>query len=89
MTSVKKISISLPEELCRELDRVASEGGSNRSAVIASILRRYLGVTDAEGKPGEYPTALSKLKSYGSLRLRSPKLVKVRVRSDWTIEPEL
>jgi len=89
MTGARKISISLPEELCRELDRVVSESGSNRSAVIAGILRRYLGVTDVERKTGEYPTALSKLKSCGSLRLRSPKLVRVRVRSDWTIEPEL
>lgn len=88
MTGVKKISISLPKELCRELDRIASENRSSRSAVITSILKRYLGTTDVR-RSGEYPTALSKLRSYSLLKLRSPKLARVRVRSDWVIESEL
>jgi metal-responsive CopG/Arc/MetJ family transcriptional regulator len=43
MTSVKKISISLPKDLFRELEKLMNESGGGRSAVITGILGRYLG----------------------------------------------
>jgi len=89
MTCVKKISISLPSELYKELSRIVKESGGNKSAVIASILRHYLRKESSRKYSNKYPTALSKLSERGLIKLRSPKLSKTRTRSDWIIESEL
>ena len=85
MTGVKKISISLPDELYKELSRIVSESGSNRSSVIASILRHYFRKEISKKYSNKYPTALSKLSERVLVKLRSPKLSKIRIRSDWII----
>lgn len=89
MTGVKKLSISLPYELYKELSRIVNESGGNRSAVIANILRHYFRKESSKKYLNKYPTALSKLSERGLVKLRSPKLSKIRIRSDWIIESEL
>ena len=50
---VKKISISLPEDLLKILDDLARKRGVSRSKIIAEILKNYLVEYKAE-KPKEY-----------------------------------
>jgi hypothetical protein len=88
-TRVKKISISLPDELFRELTLLSTETGRTRSSIITDALIAYLGEFDFPKEPKIYPTALWRLKERSFVRLRSPKLAKVRVRGDWLIESEI
>jgi len=86
---VKKISLSLPEDLLKELDELVKESGRTRSSIVAEVLKIYFGKSTSYQKPKIYPTALQKLKEQSVIRLRSPKLAKVRIRDDWIIEPEV
>jgi len=86
---VKKISLSLPNELFGELTQLSIEAGRTRSSIITDALRAYLGEFESPQEPKIYPTALQRLKERSFVRLRSPKLAKVRVRGDWIIESEI
>jgi predicted DNA-binding protein len=86
---VKKISISLPEELFKELANLAKETGRTKSFIITEVLKAYFGKSNHYQESKIYPTALQKLKEQSIIRLRSPKLAKVRIKSDWTIESEV
>lgn len=88
-TMVKKTSISLPDELFKKLTRSSTEAGRTRSSIIADALRAYLGEFGHPKEPKIYPTALWKLRERGFVRLRSPRLAKVRVRGDWIVESEM
>jgi len=81
---VRKVSISLPEDLFEVLDEVAKKEGISRSKVIARALRMYFGFE--EESPDEHPTVLWKLKASGALRLRSPRRVGRRIREVWLVE---
>jgi metal-responsive CopG/Arc/MetJ family transcriptional regulator len=86
---VKKISLSLPEELLHELDDLAKESGRTRSSIVTEMLKTYFSKPRSYREPKVYPTALQKLKEQSVIRLRSPKLAKVRIRDDWIIESEV
>ena len=86
---VRKVSLSLPEELFKELDGLAKEAGMTRSSIVTEVLNAYFGKSDGYRGPEAYPTALRKLREQGVIRLRSPKLAYARVRSDWIVEPEV
>jgi len=82
---VRKISVSIPEELLKALDEVAREEGVPRSRIVVEALSRYLRWrVPAEGR--EYPTVLWKLKVSGSARLRSPKRAGRRLGCGWVVE---
>ena len=84
---VKKISISLPEDILVALDKAAKDKGISRSRLIAEALRLYLKeFLKLEEKPRKYPTVLWKLEMEGRIKLRSPKRVGKRVRGEWIIE---
>ena len=55
-----KISISLPEDLRRDLDRAAADNGVTRSELVSAALRAYLGRPVIEG---ESATDLERLRS--------------------------
>jgi len=86
---VKKMSLSLPDELSKELTQLSIEAGRTRSSIISDALRAYLGDFERPQEPKIYPTALQRLKERSFLRLRSPRLAKVRVRGDWIVESEI
>jgi len=86
---VKKISLSLPNELFGKLTQLSIEAGRTRSSVIADALRAYLGEFERPQEPKTYPTALQRLKERSFVRLRSPRLAKARVRGDWIVESEI
>jgi len=79
---VRKISISIPEDLLAAVDSYARELGVSRSELISAILREKLKPREAER---EYPTVLWKLKLKGSLKLRSPRRPGRRV-GEWVVE---
>ncbi len=85
MKRVKKLSISLPEDLADLLDALAREEGVPRSRLVAEALRSYFGAAEREGG-GEYPTVLWKLERRGGLRLRSPRFAGRRVGAEWVVE---
>ena len=82
----KKISISLPESLLEALDSLAKEEGVPRSRILAEALRLYLKKQGLAEEPKEYPTVLWKLKSSGTLKLRSHKRIGRRIRGEWVVE---
>ena len=86
---VKKISLSLPEDLLDELDSLARESGRTRSSIVVEVLRIYFSNPTNHRKSKIYPTALQKMKEQSAIRLRSPKLARARIRDDWIIEPEV
>jgi len=49
------------------------EGGGNRSAVIGNILGHYVGKENSKEYLNQYPTALSGLREYGLVKLKSLK----------------
>ncbi len=73
---VKKISISLPEDLLKILDDLARERGVARSKIIAEILKNYLAGYKDE-KPKEYRW---KAKKPRTLKTQTPKGVRRRIR---------
>ena len=82
-----RISVSIPDDLLRALDKLAREEGVSRSELVAIAVRSYLlrrGLLPGGEK--EYPTALWKLKVTGALRLRSPRRVGRRLHGEWIIE---
>lgn len=81
----KKISISLPEELLSEVDKLAKNGGVSRSQIIREALNTYL-LRRAPLKPKEYPTVLWKIKTTGVIKLRSPRRARKRIRGEWVVE---
>ncbi len=82
---VRKISISIPEELLLKLDNLAKEEGVSRSKIIRDALNSYL-LRRAYVEPKEYPTVLWKIKVTGALKLRSPQRARKRVRGEWIVE---
>ncbi|MFQ5711487.1 MAG: hypothetical protein ACE5GD_06865 [Candidatus Geothermarchaeales archaeon] len=84
---VKKMSISLPDDLTEKLFK-ASRDGRTRSSIIAEALRVYLGVPETS-TPKTYPTVLWKLRASGAMRLRSPRMARARVGVEWIVEPEV
>jgi len=85
----KRMSLSLPDELFKQLTQLSIEAGRTRSSIISDALRAYLGDFERPQEPKIYPTALQRLKERSFLRLRSPRLAKVRVRGDWIVESEI
>jgi len=84
---VKKISISIPEELLRLLDEAAEEEGVSRSRLIVEAISSHLaGRRGRLREPRIYPTVLWKLRAYGGRRLRSPRRVGRRIEDEWIIE---
>jgi metal-responsive CopG/Arc/MetJ family transcriptional regulator len=86
---VKKVSLSLPDRLFEELDGLAKESGRTRSSIVVEALKAYLGEPDSRLEAKTYPTALQKLREQGVIKLRSPRLAKARVESDWIVESEV
>jgi len=82
---VKKISVSIPEELFEVLNEVAREEGVPRSKIVAEALIRYLRWR-APVKAREYPTVLWKLEVSGRVRLRSPRRAGRRLGCGWVVE---
>ena len=84
---VRKISVSIPEELLKKLDMYARAEGLSRSKVMVYAVEEYLrkyGVVVEEAKG--YPTVLWKLRATGGIKLRSPRRVGRKVRGEWVIE---
>jgi hypothetical protein len=84
-----RFSISLPEELSRQLRRIQREDHSRISHIVAEALREYVArhYVQSKGKERyESPIALSKLKATGRFSLRSPRLVQRRIRESWIVE---
>lgn len=80
---VKKISISIPDDLFKVLEEAARREGISKSKLITEALKAYFRL---EEPSGEYPTVLWKLKASGALRLRSPRRVGRRVKGGWVVE---
>lgn len=84
-----RLSVSLPEELSRQLRRFQAREGAKLSQIVAEALRDYFvrrHMPVIEKRPQESPTALWKLKMTGKLALRSPRLSERRVRESWVVE---
>ncbi len=84
---IRKISISIPEELLRRLDEFTKAEGLSRSKIIVYAIEAYLSryrakVEEAKG----YPTVLWKLKATGGIKLRSPRRVGRRIKGEWVVE---
>jgi len=73
---VKKISISLPEDLLKTLDDLARKRGIARSKIIAEILKNHLAEYKAE-KPKEYQWKTKKPKTS---KTQTPKRVRRGIR---------
>ena len=86
---VKKMSLSLPDELFKELTQLSIEAGRTRSSIVSDALRAYLGNFEPSKEPKIYPTALQRLRERSFVRSRSPRLAKVRVKGDWIVESEI
>ncbi|MEM2927752.1 MAG: ribbon-helix-helix protein, CopG family [Nitrososphaerota archaeon] len=86
---VKKISISIPEELFKNLSRLSKSTNKSRSSIIVEALKAYISIPEEPIKPDIYPTALWKLRNQSFIKLRSPKLAMNRIKSDWIIESEV
>lgn len=84
---LRKVSVSLPDDVFEALDRFAREEGVSRSSVVAEALRRYLGCFAAwEAEVERYPTVLWKLRLRSGRKLRSPRRAVGRVRDEWVVE---
>jgi len=82
---VRKLSISLPEDLVDKLDKICKRLGVSRSEFIAEVLREKLGEIVEEEKR-EYPTVLWRLRYLGYLRYRSPRYPTRKIKEKWIIE---
>jgi len=74
--NIKKISISLPEDLLKSLDDLAKEKKISRSKIIAEALEDYLG-KHKTGKPEKYQWKTRKTKT---LKTQTPRRVKRGIR---------
>jgi len=85
---MKRLSLSIPDELFEALEKALKEEGVKRSHLVAKALSAYLSrrATYIPATPREYPTALWELKLTAGIGLRSPKLAKERVRGGWVVE---
>ena len=83
---VRKLSISLPEDLVDKLDKVCKRLGVSRSEFIADVLREKLGEIVEGEKEREYPTVLWRLRYSGYLRYRSPRYPTRKIKEKWIIE---
>ena len=81
--------MSLPDRLFEELDDLAKESGRTRSSIVVEALKAYLGESDIHQEAKTYPTALQKLREQIVIKLRSPRLAKARIESDWIVESEV
>ncbi|MBS7629943.1 hypothetical protein KEJ23_08340 [Candidatus Bathyarchaeota archaeon] len=85
---MKRLSLSIPDELFKALEKALREEGVKRSHLVAKALSEYLSkrAMYTPATQMEYPTALWKLKFTAGIGLRSPKLVKERVKGGWVVE---
>ena len=84
---MRRLGISLPDDIAELIDEVCSERGVKRSQLIAEALRDYVVRHHSEKLRGEgCPTVLWKLKLAGAFALRSPRLCSRRVRGEWVVE---
>ncbi len=81
MPSVK-VSLSLPEELLKMVDKAAEENKMSRSEFVTRILEKAL---RPEEEVHRYPTVLWKLQASGYLKLRSPRYPSRRI-GRWVVE---
>lgn len=84
-----RLSISLSDELSRQVRRIQRGDGSKISHIVAEALGEYVErhYVQSLGKvQHESPIVLSKLKATGRFSLRSPKLVQRRIRESWIVE---
>jgi len=86
---VKKVSLSLPDRLFEELDGLAKESSRTRSSIVVEALKAYLSEPDIRREAKTYPTALQKLREQIVIKLRSPRLAKARIESDWIVKSEV
>jgi hypothetical protein len=85
---MKRISLSIPDELFKALEKALKEEGVKRSHLVAKALSEYLSkrAMYIPTTQKEYPTALWKLRLTAGIGLRSPKLAKERVKGGWVVE---
>ena len=84
-----RLSVSLPEELSRQLRRIQARERVRLSHIVADALRVYFATRPVQGvdrRPRDYPTVLWKLKATGRFVLRSPRLSERRLREGWVVE---
>jgi len=81
----RKVSVSLPEELLRNVNELSRRLNVTRSELMAKILEEKLGTWTAE-KGHKYPTVLWKLSTGGYLRLRSPRFPGRLIKEKWIVE---
>lgn len=82
---VKKLSISLPDNLLKILDDYSKREGISRSKAISRILSIYF-KDELAIEEGKYPTVLWKLELMGGLKLRSPRRIGRRFAGEWKVE---
>ncbi len=84
-----RLSVSLPEELSRQLRRIQARERVKLSHIVAEALRVYFAtrhIPAVEKRSQESPTVLWKLKATGRFVLRSPMLSERRLREGWVVE---
>lgn len=81
----RKVSISLPEELLKNVNELSKRLNLTRSELVSKILEEKLGVWTEE-KDHKYPTVLWKLSVAGCLKLRSPRFPGRMVKERWVVE---
>jgi hypothetical protein len=84
-----RISISVPEEVSRQLRLIQRRERIKLSHVVVEALKDYFArhqVSAIQSHPQESPTVLWKLKASGGLALRSPRLSERRIREGWVVE---
>ncbi|MEX2704696.1 MAG: ribbon-helix-helix domain-containing protein [Candidatus Freyrarchaeum guaymaensis] len=77
-----KVSLSLPEELLKMVDKAAGENRMSRSEFVTRILEKAL---KSEEEVRRYLTVLWKLQKSGYLKLRSPRYPGRRI-GRWVVE---
>ena len=84
---MRRLGVSLPDEIAELMDKVSAERGVKKSQLIAEALKEYIVRHYPEKLRVEgYPTVLWKLKLAGAFALRSPRLCSRRVRGEWVVE---
>ena len=80
--ALRKVSLSLPEELLKRVDEAANKNKMSRSEFITRILEKTL---SPEKDIHKHPTVFGKLQPSGYLKLRSPKYPSRRI-GKWVME---
>jgi len=83
----RKVSVSLPEELLKNINELSKRLNVTRSELIAKILEERLGGWTAN-RDHKYPTVLWKLSTSGCLKLRSPRFPGRLIKERWIVEEE-